>query len=181
VQRVSAVRERNRSWKNDKHQFAQVAAFRLEDGTRLGEKALGAVTEDDLDSVFLALRWRDVHLNRGELTIRGEKAKDGDTRVLPILARLSAVLATAKTDPAGKDYGPAAYVFGELGYRSTTSSARGDVRPQVARARADLAQNGARARVPWAAQGDRLHFHDLRREGRDPPPDFSQRERRSDW
>ena len=36
--RVSAVRERNKSWKNDQYQWAQVSAFRLEDGSRFGER-----------------------------------------------------------------------------------------------------------------------------------------------
>jgi hypothetical protein len=45
---VSEVRERNKSWKNDKFMFAQVAAFTLPDGSRLGDKPLGAITEDDL-------------------------------------------------------------------------------------------------------------------------------------
>jgi hypothetical protein len=49
------------------------------------------------------------------MMIRGEKAKDGDTRVLPISARLAAVLKMAKTGPAGEDYKPDDYVFGELG------------------------------------------------------------------
>ena len=45
---------------------------------------------------------------------RAEKAKDGDTRVLPISARLLAILKMAKTDPAGNDC-VVDYVFGELG------------------------------------------------------------------
>jgi len=64
---------------------------------------------------LLSLQWRDVNLDRGELTIRGEKAKDGDTRLLPISARLVAVLTMAKTDPAGDDYKPSDFVFGEVG------------------------------------------------------------------
>jgi integrase len=56
VDRVSQIRERNKSWTNDKHMFARLAAFRLEDGTRLGDKALGAITEDDLETFLAALR-----------------------------------------------------------------------------------------------------------------------------
>ena len=52
-----------------------------------------------------------------ELTIRGEHAKDGDTRYVPISTRLAAVLEMAKTDPAGRDYPPTAHVFGVLGER----------------------------------------------------------------
>ena len=64
-------------------------------------------------------------LERGELTIRAEKAKDGDTRVLPISTRLAAVLTMAKTDPAGKDYQPDDFVFGDVGHQREQSSARG--------------------------------------------------------
>lgn len=53
VEPVSEVRERNKSWTNDRYMFAQLAAFRLTDGSRLGDKPLCAVTEDDLE-VFLS-------------------------------------------------------------------------------------------------------------------------------
>jgi hypothetical protein len=45
--------------------------------------------------------------------------------VLPISSRLSAVLKMAKTDPAGADYKPEAYVFGELGQQVENVSVRG--------------------------------------------------------
>lgn len=38
LERVSQVRERNKSWKNDRYMFARIAAFILPDGSRLGEK-----------------------------------------------------------------------------------------------------------------------------------------------
>jgi len=47
---------------------------------------------------------------------RGAK-KTGRSRLLPMSARLSATLDMAKTDPAGRPYPPAAYVFGQLGAR----------------------------------------------------------------
>ena len=56
LERVSEVRERNKSWTNDRYMFAQVAAFPLPDGSRLGDKALGAITEDDLEAVAAAIR-----------------------------------------------------------------------------------------------------------------------------
>ncbi len=46
------------SWKDDACVLGQLAAFRLEDGTTLGEKALGAITEDDLEAVLVSLRER---------------------------------------------------------------------------------------------------------------------------
>ena len=56
LERVSQVRERNKSWTNDRSQFAKIAAFQLVDGSRLGDKALGAITEDDLEAVLVQLR-----------------------------------------------------------------------------------------------------------------------------
>lgn len=66
---------------------------------------------------LLALRWADVNLDRKELTVRAETAKDGDRRVLPVSPRLAGVLEMARTDPAGREYPHNAYVFGELGRR----------------------------------------------------------------
>ncbi len=43
-------------------------------------------------------------------------------RQLPISAGLAAVLKMAKTDPAGKDYRPSDYVFGEQGRKVDTST-----------------------------------------------------------
>lgn len=205
-----------KSWGNDEYMFVVLGDFKLSDGSRLGDKALNAITEDDLEvfmaylraegraastrnqyvqllktafrwaakkgyisrspisedsalrrtkiaqrsrrlvaDVFdkhgklaepgeerrllaaasprlqrlivaaletacrrgelLSLVWRDVDLPGRELRIRGEKAKDGEDRILPISSRLAAVLEMAKTDPAGKEYGADAFVFGELG------------------------------------------------------------------
>jgi len=56
LERVSEVRERNKSWKNDRYMFAQLAAFQRLDGTRLGTVALEAITEEDLERFFIRLR-----------------------------------------------------------------------------------------------------------------------------
>jgi hypothetical protein len=53
---VSEVRERNKSWTNDQYMFAQLAAFSLSDGSRLGDKPLAAITEDDLEAFVTDLR-----------------------------------------------------------------------------------------------------------------------------
>jgi integrase len=45
-----------KTWKNDRHMFAQLAAFVLSDGTRLGAKPIGALTEDDLEAFYAHLR-----------------------------------------------------------------------------------------------------------------------------
>jgi len=268
VERVSQVRERNKSWKADESHFAQIAAFTLTDGSRLGDKPLGAVTEDDLEAFMaglrskgyaastrnhyvqllqascrwatkkgylarnpisedstlrrakiakrhrrlmpdvldmdgkvvepgeerrllaaasprlqnliiaaletacrcgelLSLQWRDVDLERGELTIRAEKAKDGDTRVLPISSRLRVVLTMAQTDPAGTDYPVEAFVFGELGqetgnisraWRTCVLKAYGHD-PRWTATAALVSASLAALRVID------LHFHDLRHEG----------------
>jgi integrase len=94
-------------------------------GPRLQNVIIAAIETCCRRGELLSLRWRDVNLERSELTIRGEKAKDGDTRVLPISARLAAVLKMAKTDPAGEDYKPHHSSLARWGSRSITSSARG--------------------------------------------------------
>jgi len=79
----------------------------LETGCRRGE--------------LLGLQWLDVDLKRRELRIRGENAKDDETRVLPISQRLAGILEMAKIDPAGKEYEPDDYVFGECGRRGQST------------------------------------------------------------
>jgi integrase len=113
-------------------------------GPRLQNLIIGALESCCRRGELLSLQWGDVNLDRGELRIRGEKAKDGDTRVLPISMRLAAVLKMAKTDPAGKDYTSDAYVFGHepTWYKTGLAPA-------------------SRA----ALKAINLHFHDLRHEG----------------
>lgn len=268
TERVSKVRKRNKSWTNDQHMFARLAAFTLPDGSTLGAKALGAITEDDLEAFLVSLRtrgravstcnqyvqilkaafrwavkkgyisrhpvsadsehirrykhaqrsrrlvpdrvddhgtvvepgeerrllaaagprlqnliiaaietccrrgellnlqWREVSLDRGELTIKAEHAKDGETRVLPISARLAAVLAMAKTDPAGKTYPSTAYVFGELGAKVDTSKRAWDTCVLKAHGHDPVWVKTALSPACRAAlKAIDLHFHDLRHEG----------------
>ena len=126
----------------------------LETGARLGE--------------LLALLWRDVDLPRGEIRLRAATTKDREERVLPISARLKAVLELAKLDPDGEDLPPTAHVFGdELGGRIKTIS--------TAWENAVLKAHGvkvARTKKRHALTRDcratlhaiDLHFHDLRHE-----------------
>ncbi|MCC7034012.1 MAG: site-specific integrase [Acidobacteria bacterium] len=268
LDRVSKVRERNARWTNDQHMFARICAVRLPDGSALGDKALGAVTEDDLEAVLvwlrrqgravstrnqyvhllkasmrwavkkgylarqpiaedstiikrgkiaqrnrrlapdvyddegrlrrpseerrllaaagprlqslilaaletccrrgelLSLQWRDVSLERSTLTIRAEHAKDREARVLPISARLAAVLKMARTDPAGKEYTPDAYVFGELGRQVATSKRAWETCVLKAHGHTPAWRGTALAPGSRAAlQAIDLHFHDLRHEG----------------
>ncbi|MEQ1909221.1 MAG: tyrosine-type recombinase/integrase [Vicinamibacterales bacterium] len=104
--RTARSRKRARSGVNSRRRIPALQRLiiaALETGCRPGE--------------LLGLQWRDVDLDRRELRVRAENAKDGEDRVLPISTRLAAVLAMAKTDPAGKDYESDKYPFGELGER----------------------------------------------------------------
>ena len=70
----------------------------LETGCRLGE--------------LLALRWQDVDLERRELLVKAENAKDAEDRILPISTRLAAVLDLAQFDPNGHELPADVFVFG---------------------------------------------------------------------
>jgi len=74
-----------------------------------------------------------------------KEVKDDETRVLPISQRLAGVLEMAKIDPAGKEYEPDDYVFGECERR---------------------VQSTKRAWMNACTRAgiDDLHFHDLRHE-----------------
>ncbi len=58
------------------------------------------------------MRWQEVSLDRREVRILAHTAKDDEDRILPMSARLLAVLDMARHDPAGHVFGPEAYVFG---------------------------------------------------------------------
>ena len=105
-------------------------------------------------------------MERGELTIRAEKAKDGDTRVLPISARLLAILKMAKTDPAGNDYTVNDYVFGELGQRVENVKRAWETCVLKAHGHEPVWQKtGLAPGSRTALKAINLHFHDLRHEG----------------
>ena len=55
IERVSKVRERNKSWRDDAYIIKEIAGFELS-GERFGKKALGAVTCDDLELLVQGLR-----------------------------------------------------------------------------------------------------------------------------
>ncbi|MDA1094280.1 MAG: site-specific integrase [Acidobacteria bacterium] len=70
---------------------------------------------------ILSLQWRDVNLERRELTVQAVKSKTRTARMIPISSRLAAVLEMRRLDPAGKPFPPAAYPFGNtVGERSTS-------------------------------------------------------------
>jgi integrase len=62
---------------------------------------------------LLSLQWQDVNLDRRELTIRAQKEKTRRERIVPISARLLAILQIRGHDPAGRELPPTAYVFGD--------------------------------------------------------------------
>ena len=62
---------------------------------------------------ILMLQWKDVSLERRELTIRAANEKTRRTKIIPISSRLLAVLEMRRLDPAGQLFGPDAYVFGD--------------------------------------------------------------------
>ena len=55
VERVSKVRERSKSWRDDQYMTQELAAFEL-DGQRLGDKPLASITGDDLELFLQNLR-----------------------------------------------------------------------------------------------------------------------------
>ena len=62
---------------------------------------------------ILSLQWRDVNLERRELTVRAVKSKTRTSRIIPLSSRLLSVLEMRRLDPAGREFGPDAYVFGD--------------------------------------------------------------------
>ena len=69
----------------------------------------------------LSLQWKDVNLGRKEILIEAVKAKTRTARIVPISTRLLAVLEMRRLNPAGKEFGPDAYVFGnEVGEQAGT-------------------------------------------------------------
>ena len=126
----------------------------LETGCRQGE--------------LLGLQRVDVNHERREIRVRAANAKDDEDRYIPITGRLQAVLTMTTHDPAGRPFGPEAYVFGdELGqaikspkraWQTAVLKAHGH-RPEWVKGKQRLAPVSQHA----YAEID-LHFHDLRHE-----------------
>lgn len=123
----------------------------LETGCRRGE--------------LLSLQWADVNLERGELRIRAETAKDAETRILPISPRLRGVLQMAKVDPAGKDYKPEHFVFGVVGTQVANVKRAWETAVLKAHGYTPVWIAGTLAAESRAQiRAIDLHFHDLRHE-----------------
>ncbi len=74
VARVSQVRPRNKSWRDDASRLAVLAAFPRVDGTPLGAVPIGAITEDDLEAFFGQLRTTRATATRNNYVILIKKA-----------------------------------------------------------------------------------------------------------
>ena len=112
---------------------------------------------------LLALRWQDVDLERHEILVKAENAKDVEDRVLPISTRLEAVLELAQYAPNGHGLPAEAFVFGdEVGRRVTTFKKAWQVtllkasgyEPEWTKGRLTDARRQRIAEID-------LHFHDL--------------------
>jgi integrase len=65
---------------------------------------------------LLTLQWKDVDLERREITVQASKAKTREGRMLPMTARVHDLLEMRRLGPDGEEFGPEDYVFGdELG------------------------------------------------------------------
>lgn len=116
---------------------------------------------------LLKLQWKDIALDRRELTVRAENAKDNKTRVLPISSRLHAVLEMRRTDAAGQDFGPDAFVLGDsTGGQVTTIKRAWETANLKAHGHTPVWLGRGRLSPECRARlrSIDLHFHDLRHE-----------------
>lgn len=78
---------------------------------------------------ILSLQWRDVSLERRELTIQAQQEKTRRERIIPISTRLRAILEMRRGDRAGREFPADAYVFGDaLGQRVKSVQGHGPTR-----------------------------------------------------
>ncbi len=115
---------------------------------------------------LLWLTWRDVNLDRREMMIRAERTKTRTGRVLPLSARLVAVLTHAATDPAGHPFGPDRFVFGDAIGRRVRDVKRA-WETCVLKAHGHMPtwrRNDLSPESRQAYDAIDLHFHDLRHE-----------------
>ncbi len=95
---------------------------------------------------LLSLQWKDVDLDRREMTIQASKAKTREGRTLPMSSRVHDLLEMRRVGPDGKAFGPQAYVFGD----------------EIGNRRLSIRKEWQEARK--AAKLDDLHLADLRHE-----------------
>ena len=116
---------------------------------------------------LLSLQWHQVRWDLNEIHLPAKKTKALRRRDLPMSQALQAVLQMRRQDPAGQDYPPEAYVFGDVAGRRVRSV-------KTAWANAVLKAHGIEpkreknGRLTAVCQAQLaaidLNFHDLRRE-----------------
>ena len=126
---------------------------------------------------ILSLQWREVSLARREIVLSAEKTKTKTDRIIPISARLRAVLEIIRNDPAGKPFGPSAYVFGDetgkriksvkRSWQTAVLKAHGRTPMWIwTKGKARKASGKLSPESRAAYQAIDLHLHDLRHESR---------------
>ena len=108
------LRREKHAQRNRRLEPDEEAALLKHAGVHLQRLIIGALETGMRRGELLALTWRDVNLERREMTVRPENNKTRTGRVLPVSARLAGILELAKTDPAGQTFGPEKFVFGDV-------------------------------------------------------------------
>jgi integrase len=137
-------------------------------GVRLQWLIIAALETACRAGELLALQWADVTMDKLTVLVRafedGAK-KTGCSRLLPMSARLAAVLEMARLDPAGRPFPPTAYVFGEFGHRQGRIKKAWETAVLKAHGHEPAWVNGSLAPTSRCAlRAIDLHFHDLRHE-----------------
>jgi len=118
---------------------------------------------------LLSLPRRDMSLERREILLRASNTKDEEDRLIPISARLHAILSMAEIGPDGEKLGPETFVFGdEIGGR--VASITKAWRTAVLKAHGhDVHWVPGKGKLTPECQAAYravdLHFHDLRHGG----------------
>jgi integrase len=111
---TETLKREKHAQRNRRLEPAEEAALLEHAGPHLQRLIIGALETGCRRGELLSLTWRDVNLERRELTVRAENNKTRTGRVLPISARLAGILELAKTDPAGQTFGADKFVFGDV-------------------------------------------------------------------
>ena len=136
---------------------------------RLYRLIVAAIETGCRQGELLSLQWEDVSLERRELRIRAEKAKDREDRYIPISTRLHTVLEMTQYDPAGHRFDGEHFVFGdEVGRRIASPKKTWETAVLKAHGHKPAwAKRGSHRLLPDSQDAYRkidLHFHDLRHE-----------------
>lgn len=108
VIKKTAARKRNRRLDPDEESKLLSAA-----GPHLRRVIIGALETGCRIGEILSLQWVRVSLARREILLPARKTKTRTDRVIPISARLLAVLQMVHNDTDGEPFGPDAFVFGD--------------------------------------------------------------------